>query len=165
MVDVPPKHLQFILDELVFISLVKSGEKINFSNKSVVDGTGIYSYFIRRVYGENTDNLVLNLRNLLELVEGVLKSEIPKDHRVQILCKVIDFHRVVNDQIVLYDKYPHTVTALIGFRDRLATILSAISDDEKILIKQRRDLSEAKIAVIGTPPGQSPLAARLANER
>lgn len=162
-----PKHVQVLLDELTFIGLTKPNEKICFSTKTTVDGYSMFGWFYRRYYGEGENNLILNLRGILDMIEESLRTADWNDYRIQILIKVIHFHAVIIDQIALYEKYPRTKAELIGIRDRVATILLNISDEEKILIKQRRVLEESKftINVIGTPPDKGYLASRIENEK
>lgn len=162
-----PKHVENLLNELTFIGLTQPGQKICFSTRSTTDGYSLYSYLYRRWYQEGENSLILNLSSTIGLVEEALATQSWEPYRIQILTKVIDLHRVLIDQITIYEKYPYTKASLIGLRDRVATILLNISEDDKILIRRRQALEDAKftINVIGTPPGQSPLSNRLMNER
>lgn len=162
-----PRHVEQLLNELTFIGLTQPGQKICFSTRSTTDGYSLYSYLYRRWYQEGENTLILNLTSTVGLVEEALETVDWESYRIQILTKVIDLHRVLIDQITIYERYPYTKASLIGLRDRVSTILLNISDNDKLLIKRRQNLEDAKftVNVIGTPPGQSPLATRLANER
>ena len=161
------KNIEILLNEITFVGLTPPGQKICFSTRSTTDGYSLYSYLYRRWHQEGESSLILNLTNIIGLIEEALRTQDWEQYRIQILTKVIDIHRVILDQIKIYEAYPYTKAALIGLRDRVTTILLNITDDEKILIKQRQSLDDAKFSVniIGTPPGQSPLAQRLANEK
>lgn len=164
----PPTNIRMLLDTLTFLGLTNPNEKICFSTKSTVDSSSTYGWFFRRWYGENVDNLVLNLTSVVGLIEEALLTSDWEPYRIQILTKVIDFHRVLIDQISLYDKHPHTKASLIGLRDRISTILLSLSDEDRVQIKRRQQLNDIKFTVnviSSSPPNQGVLSSRLANER